>query len=501
MAPFLQERLMGPMADYWAWTLAQPLQTQMAMLMGLLVVTVLFLKTLTGMLNSRRPPCVGGIPIIGGFLKFIKGPLPLMDAAYAKHGSVFSVNIFHKRMTFLIGPEVSSHFFKANDLEMSQKEVYEFNVPTFGKGVVFDVDHKVRIEQFRFFAEALKKNRMRTYVGMMVMEAEAFFDKWGDEGEVDLLQQLSDLIILTASRCLMGKEVREQLFEKVSELFHHLDMGMLPISVVFPYLPIAAHRKRDWARAELSKIFSKIINNRRDSGQSEPDVLQAFIDARYKNGTGLSDDEITGMLIAVLFAGQHTSSITSTWAGLHMLAHKQMVWPQAEEEQRKIMKTHGDELNFDIINEMDHLHCCVKESLRIHPPLIMLMRMCQKPFTVTTRDGKDYDIPKGEIVATSPCKAHRLEHVFKDADKYDPFRYMPPRAEDKATPFSFIGFGGGSHGCMGEQFAYMQIKTVWSVLLRKFDLELISPLPEPNYEAMVVGPKGPCLVKYKRRNL
>jgi sterol 14-demethylase len=55
---------------------------------------------------------------------------------------------------------------------MSQKEVYEFNVPTFGKGVVFDVDHKVRIEQFRFFAEALKKNRMRTYVGMMVMEAE-----------------------------------------------------------------------------------------------------------------------------------------------------------------------------------------------------------------------------------------------------------------------------------------------------------------------------------------
>jgi sterol 14-demethylase len=54
---------------------------------------------------------------------------------------------------------------------------------------------------------------------------------------------------------------------------------------------------------------------------------------------------------------------------------------------------------------------------------------------------------------------------------------------------------------MGEQFAYMQIKTVWSVLLRKFDLELISPLPEPNYEAMVVGPKGPSLVKYKRRNL
>lgn len=103
---------------------------------------------------------------------------------------------------------------------------------------------------------------------------QAFFKKWGDEGEVDLLQELSDLIILTASRCLMGKEVRESLFEKVSGLFHYLDMGMRPISVIFPYLPIKAHRDRDWARAQLAEIFAKIINNRRDSGVTEPDVLQ-----------------------------------------------------------------------------------------------------------------------------------------------------------------------------------------------------------------------------------
>jgi len=47
-----------------------------------------------------------------------------------------AVPVFHKRITFLIGPKVSEHFFKAKDSEMSQKEVYEFNVPTFGKGVV-----------------------------------------------------------------------------------------------------------------------------------------------------------------------------------------------------------------------------------------------------------------------------------------------------------------------------------------------------------------------------
>eukprot|EP00958_Prasinococcus_capsulatus_P023578 scaffold3551_cov408-Prasinococcus_capsulatus_cf.AAC.5 len=75
-------------------------------------------------------------------------------------------------MTFLIGPEVTPHFFKAKDTELSQKEVYSFNVPTFGKGVVFDVDHKIRAEQFRFFADSLGTLRMKTYIGMMVQEAE-----------------------------------------------------------------------------------------------------------------------------------------------------------------------------------------------------------------------------------------------------------------------------------------------------------------------------------------
>jgi sterol 14-demethylase len=58
---------------------------------------------------------------------------------------------------------------------MSQKEVYEFNVPTFGKGVVFDVGHVERAEQFRFFSEALKTARLQTYAQLMVTEAEAFF--------------------------------------------------------------------------------------------------------------------------------------------------------------------------------------------------------------------------------------------------------------------------------------------------------------------------------------
>lgn len=415
--------------------------------------------------------------------------------------STRAVPVFHKRITFLIGPKVSEHFFKARDTEMSQKEVYEFNVPTFGKGVVFDVDHITRAEQFRFFANSLKSDRLRQYVGMMVKEAEDYFAKWGDEGEVDLLDALSELIVLTASRCLLGREIRETLFSEVTTLVHDLDKGMVPLSVFFPYAPIEAHRKRDKARKELAAIFDKVIQGRRESGAVEPDVLQTFIDARYKDGSRLSNDQVLGMLIAVLFAGQHTSSITSTWTGLLSIANKERIFPNLEKEQKDVMAKHGDKIDFDILAEMDELHFCIKEALRMHPPLIMLLRQCHVPFEVETTKGKKFVVPKGHIVATSPAFAHRMDEVYSEPNVYKPERFKGESPEDKRAYASFIGFGSGRHGCMGETFAYMQIKTIWSHLLRNFDFELVGKLPEPDYEGMVVGPKHPCTVRYKRRKL
>lgn len=51
-------------------------------------------------------------------------------------------------------------------------QVYKFNVPTFGPGVVYDVDVSVRTEQIRFFAESLKTEKLRSYVPQFVQEAE-----------------------------------------------------------------------------------------------------------------------------------------------------------------------------------------------------------------------------------------------------------------------------------------------------------------------------------------
>lgn len=174
-------------------------------------------------------------------------------------------------------------------------------------------------------------------------------------------------------------------------------------------------------------------------------------------------------------------------------------------EQEQIVKENGAGLDIDILQKMDHLHFTVKETLRLHPPLILLMRLAKEAFDVTDRTGRTTTIPKGDVCVASPSFQHRLEHVFEDPEKFDPDRFMGARGEkvSEKSNFSYIGFGAGRHGCMGETFAYLQIKTVWSVILRQFDFELVGDFPEPDYEAMVVRAASPsaCRLLLTRRGL
>lgn len=479
----------------------------LVLVLATVLVLIAFFQTAVGDASVSKAKRIGksippptynvGLPVLGNIFAFAKNPLDLVWEGYAKKGEVFTVRLGPKRLTFLIGPAACETFFKASDTELDQSEPYRFSVPVFGKDVVYDAVLEKRLQHFKVLSMTLRVNMLETYVPLMIKEAEEFFATWGDEGELDLFEQLSHLIILTGSRCIMGREIRENLFGEVSHLIHDLDQGMQPISILANWLPIKAHRDRDRAREQIGKLFEPIIRSRRSGETKEDDMLQWLIDAKYRDGDKFTEHEIVGILVAGLFAAQHTSSATSTWTGMRMLRNKEVL-QRVREEQEAVLSNNGGKLDYSALIKMNLLHACMKETLRMHPPLIFLMRKVLEPRPAL---GGRYVIPQNDIVVASPSVAGMLPDVFPEPTKWDPDRFLPPRDEDKIAPFSFLGFGAGRHGCMGEGFAYVQVKTIWSILLRLFDLEAIGDaVPEPNYDALVVGPKlGTCPIKYKRR--
>jgi len=416
-----------------------------------------------------------------------------------KYGPIYTVPMAHKKLTFLLGPGVSDPFFKLQDDYMSQPEVYGFMTPVFGKGVVYDATQEKRNAQYKAMAHGLRAQPLRSYVPKIEKETLDYLKRWKNEGEVNLLDALSELTILTASRCLHGDDVREELFEDIARTYHDLDKGVQPLSFFWPNAPTTAHAQRDRARKEMVQIFSKVIKARRAKDRKEldknTDVLQAFLDAAYKDGSQFTDDEVVGLLIALLFAGQHTSSITSTWTSMFLI-HNKRCFDEVMKEQNVVF-SQKQNVEFDDVSKMEYLENCVKEALRMHPPLILLMRMAMKDIETEYNDKK-FIIPKGDIVITSPAVASRMDNVFKNPHEFEPERFTEPRREDK-VPFAYLGFGGGAHACKGEKFGLLQVKTIVSILFRNFSIEPIEQdFPEPDYTAMVVGPKNHLMVRYKK---
>src|SRR5690606_10948601 len=85
-------------------------------------------------------------------------------------------------------------------------------------------------------------------------------------------------------------------------------------------------------------------------------------------------------------------------------------------------------------------------------------------------------------------------------ERFDPTRYEPGRAEDQRL-FAWIPFGAGRHRCVGAAFAMMQIKAIFSILLRHYEFELAQPLASyrEDHSKMVVQLAQPCRVRYRRR--
>src|SRR5437667_8283762 len=91
-----------------------------------------------------------------------------------------------------------------------------------------------------------------------------------------------------------------------------------------------------------------------------------------------------------------------------------------------------------------------------------------------------------------------MPEVFKDPDAFDPDRFAPPREEDKRD-FAFIAFGGGRHKCLGNAFAILQIKAILALLLGQYEFELSGDPIAADFHGLVIGPKEPCRVRYRRR--
>ncbi|HMV66038.1 MAG TPA: cytochrome P450 [Myxococcota bacterium] len=441
---------------------------------------------------TRTPPMLsGGWPLVGHTVEFVRNTLPLLVRAHEECGDVAMFSLVGKKMVLFVGPEAHEAVFRVPDEKLSPNAAYKMMVPVFGKGVVYDCEPARMGEQLGMLRPALQGARMKHYGDIIAEETRQAIAGWGDSGVVDLYHFAQALTSFTSSHCLLGAEFRNEMSEEFARVYHDLERGIQPVGYIHPNLPIPAFRKRDAARKRLGEMVAEIVDRRKRSGHRGEDFLQTLMDATYQDGSKLTDHEITGMLVAAMFAGHHTSASTSSWTLLELMRHPEFL----TEVQAEVDQVFGESEECDLkrLRGLEKTEWAVKEALRLHPPLFILLRAALEDLEV-----HGHTIPKGTWVAVSPWVAHRDDRVFAEALTYDPHRFSPERAED-GRAFAYIAFGGGRHKCMGNAFALLQIKTIMGILLRRYRFELLGDPIADDFQSLVIGPRLPCRVRYQRR--
>ena len=432
----------------------------------------------------------------GHLEEFRTDPIGLMKRLRDECGDVGWFQLAGKKVILLTGAEANEFFFRSSDEDLDQAEAYPFMTPVFGEGVVFDASPERRAEMLH--NTALRGEHMKGHAATIEREVRKMIENWGDSGEIDLLEFFAELTIYTSTSCLIGTKFRNQLDSRFANYYHLLERGTDPLCYVDPYMDIESFRIRDEARLGLVDLVQGVMDKRianPPKDKSDRDLLDVLVSIKDPEGNAqFSANEITGMFISLMFAGHHTSSGTSSWTLIELLRHP----GEYAEVQQELddLYADGQEVSFHALRQIPKLENVLKETLRLHPPLIILMRVAQGEFEV-----EGYPIHKGDLVAASPAISNRIAEDFPDPDAFDPSRYDKPREEDVIHRWTWIPFGAGRHRCVGAAFAQMQIKAIFSVLLREYEFEMAQPADSyhNDHSKMVVQLARPARVRYRKR--
>lgn len=387
----------------------------------------------------------------------------------------------------------------------------------------------------QFVKFGLTADALRSYVTLITKEVEQFIDTTpkfrGQKGTFNVCKTMAEITIYTASRSLQGKEVRARFDSSFADLYHDLDMGFAPINFMFPWAPLPHNRRRDIAQRKMAQTYMDIIQERRQAGgkKTEEDMIWNLMSCAYKDGTPVPDLEVAHMMIALLMAGQHSSSSSSAWIMLR-LATRPDIQDELVAEQERVLGTPLPPLTYENLQLLPLNSQVVKETLRLHAPIHTILRKVKSPMPITVSSpvSKSYTIPTTHSLLSAPGVTSRAPEFFPDPLLWEPHRwdeghplaYVPATNSaaatekdeqvdygygmvSKGTNSPYLPFGAGRHRCIGEQFAYVQLGTILANMVRTIRVTGVpgreGQLPMTDYSSLFSRPKEPSDVLWERR--
>ena len=268
------------------------------------------------------------------------------------------------------------------------------------------------------------------------------------------------------ARSLFGARLKDEDIELVSETICTVQEFIVKQTLqpyMNPWFEVSGElKKHEEMRARADAVLMAYIKKRRTEAPGT-DLLQTLMDARYTDGEGMSDELILSESMQLLVAGHETSSNALSWL-LYLLSSRPDCLEQVRQEFAEVL---GDApLGHADVPKLAFTTQVIQEGLRLYPPFWMVDREA----IADDRVG-DVVIPAGSMVIVHVYGAHHAQKHWPNPETFDTDRFIKGN-EKLRTPFTYLPFGGGPRGCIGNHYAMLQILMILADLLRNYDFKM-----------------------------
>ena len=422
---------------------------------------------------------------------------------FSKHQKILGNTYYYhlggvKKALITSSPVIIEHVLQKNYKNYSKSEIQKKKMGHFlGDGLL--TSHGAYwITQRRIIQEGFKKDKLKSYIQTMDRIVLDTMEKIKAEARlrpIDLNKYLRQVTFEMVMGTLYSDSLSEVELNKIGNTISTIQKFILK-QIVQPYLnfwykftgELERHEKQ---RESADKIIFDVIQKRNQSSNNYSDLLQTLIDARYKEtGLGMTEKQILMESMQLIVAGHETSSTALSWT-IYLLMQNQEAFKIVRQEMEALNENELPDL--EDLSKFEYTMQVIDEALRLYPPFWMLDRE-----SIEDDEIEGYKIPKGTMVLIYLYGLHHSNKFWEKPEIFDPARFQRANKVNH-VPYSYIPFGAGPKGCLGGNYATLQMLIILQRLLKKFDLSLDTQETVISEPLIILKPKGNIYYNIKNK--
>jgi cytochrome P450 len=423
-----------------------------------------------------------GLPFLGVLPEAVLDPLAFVQRMYRRYGPIHRFRACGSWNVQLIGPEANEFVLFDQAGNFSAEGGWRPVIGRHFEGGLLLRDGADHHWHRKLIATAFKAEQLQSYLNIFARNNETLLAGWSGR-TLDVYEVAQQISFANGYAAFLG---RDPALATRDDMLAFRSLTRSSTAVITVPLPGTAEARAVWAKRHIETLIRPMLAE--PVAPERTDLLATL--CRMREAGLLDAREIVSHLTFVIAASFDPLS-SGTLSTLYYLAANPSWQSTVRDELRNEVADRRSIALADLMR-CENSEWAIKEALRLNAASPVLWRRAVKAF----RFG-GHDFPAGTITGVNPMLTHLLPEIWSDPSSYDPARFSPVQARDRHR-FAFVPFGGGAHGCLGTNAAYLQIRALLRALLEEHELILADSRPPRWYHWPNCRPRSTVSIELRR---